>query len=220
MSTLTLRDISYRYKNTGQDVLRNVNWTFESGKLYAVAGPSGSGKSTLLSLMAGLDTPTAGELLLDGQCYQTLDLNRIRREKLSMIFQAFQLFPLLTALENVCFPMEANGVSKADARNRAAALLNEVGIGADKQKRYPANLSGGEQQRVAIARALSTGAGLLLADEPTGNLDEAHSIQVMELLLALAHTSDRCVIVVTHDLELASRADQLLYMKGGTLVSG
>ena len=218
MSTLTLRDVCYRYKNTKQDVLRNVNRTFEDGKLYAVAGPSGSGKSTLLSLMAGLDTPTAGELLLDGQRYQTLDLDRIRREKLSMVFQAFQLFPLLTAIENVCFPMEANGVSQATARNRAVELLNEVGIGTDKQKRYPANLSGGEQQRVAIARALSTGAGLLLADEPTGNLDEANSMQVMGLLLELAHTSNRCVIVVTHDLELASCADQILHMKNGTLI--
>lgn len=217
MSELTLQHVSYRYKNSNRDVLRNVDGKFEGGKLYAVVGPSGSGKSTLLSLMAGLDTPTGGDLLLDNQSYSTLDLDQVRREKLSMIFQAFQLFPLLTAIENVCFPMEANGVPKAEAKRQAVRLLNEVGIDAEKHRRYPANLSGGEQQRVAIARALSTGAGVLLADEPTGNLDEANSAQVMDLLLDLAHRTGRCVIVVTHDLDLASRADQIRSMRDGTL---
>lgn len=217
MSELTLQHVSYRYKNSNRDVLRNVDGKFEGGKLYAVVGPSGSGKSTLLSLMAGLDTPTGGDLLLDNQSYSTLDLDQVRREKLSMIFQAFQLFPLLTAIENVCFPMEANGVPNAEAKRQAVRLLNEVGIDAEKHRRYPANLSGGEQQRVAIARALSTGAGVLLADEPTGNLDEANSAQVMDLLLDLAHRTGRCVIVVTHDLDLASRADQIRSMRDGTL---
>lgn len=217
MPELTLQNVCYRYKNADRDVLRNVNGRFEGGKLYAVVGPSGSGKSTLLSLMAGLDTPAGGDLLLDNQSYKALDLDRTRREKLSMIFQAFQLFPLLTAIENVCFPMETNGVPKAEAKRRAAELLNGVGIEAEKHRRYPANLSGGEQQRVAIARALSTGAGVLLADEPTGNLDETNSTQIMDLLLALAHNTGRCVIVVTHDLNLASRADHILYMRDGTL---
>lgn len=217
MSALTLQDVCYRYKNTGRDVLHNISCTFQGGNVYAIVGPSGSGKSTLLSLMAGLDTPTHGELTLDQVSYQTMDLDCTRREKLSMIFQAFQLFPLLTAVENVSFPMEVNGVTKAEARRRAAELLEEVGIDPGKHRRYPANLSGGEQQRVAIARALSTGAGVLLADEPTGNLDEANSIQVMDLLLHLAHNLGRCVIVVTHDLDLASRADQILYMRDGTL---
>lgn len=217
MSKLTLQDVCYRYKKTDRDVLRRVNCEFQGGKVYAILGPSGSGKSTLLSLMAGLDTPTHGGLTLDDKPYDTMDLDRTRREKLSMIFQAFQLFPRLTALENVAFPMEATGVSKAEAKRRAGDLLNQVGIQEEKHRRYPSNLSGGEQQRVAIARALSTGAGVLLADEPTGNLDEANSIQVMDLLLRLAHTSDRCVIVVTHDLDLASRADQILHMRDGML---
>lgn len=219
MSELTLKNLTFRYKNTNQDVLSNVNFTFESGKLYAIVGPSGSGKSTLLSLMAGLSTPTDGDILLDNQSYKSLNLDQLRREKLTVIFQAFHLFPLLTAIENVSFPMEINGLSLAESMPRAAKLLEEVGIGNEKHKRYPANLSGGEQQRVAIARALSTGAGILLADEPTGNLDEDNSIQVMELLLELAHTKDRCVIVVTHDLELAARADQILPMKDKTLCS-
>lgn len=218
MSKLTLQDVCYRYKNTDRDVLHRISCTFQSGKVYAIVGPSGSGKSTLLSLMAGLDTPTHGGLTLDNERYETMDLDRTRREKISMIFQAFQLFPLLTAVENVAFPMETNGVSKVEARHRAGDLLIEVGIQAEKHSRYPANLSGGEQQRVAIARALSTGAGVLLADEPTGNLDEANSVQVMDLLLHLAHASDRCVIVVTHDLDLASQADQMLHMRDGMLM--
>lgn len=217
MSELTLQEVCYRYKNTDRDVLHRISCKFEGGTVYAIVGPSGSGKSTLLSLMAGLDTPTHGELKLDQASYKTMDLDRTRREKLSMIFQAFQLFPLLTSVENVSFPMETNGVSKAEAKRRATELLAEVGIDAEKHRRYPSNLSGGEQQRVAIARALSTGAGILLADEPTGNLDEANSIQVMDLLLHLAHALGRCVIVVTHDLDLASRADKILYMRDGTL---
>ena len=217
MSELTLKNLMFRYKNTNQDVLSNVIFTFESGKLYAIVGPSGSGKSTLLSLMAGLLSPTEGEVLLDDQSYKSLNLDQLRREKLTVIFQAFHLFPLLTAIENVSFPMEINGLPLAESMPKAAKLLEEVGISGEKHKRYPANLSGGEQQRVAIARALSTGAGILLADEPSGNLDEANSIQVMDLLLELAHTRNRCVIVVTHDLELAARADQVLPMKDKTL---
>ncbi len=217
MSELILNNVCYRYKKAEKDVLTGVDSKFEAGKLYAVVGPSGSGKSTLLSLMAGLDEPTGGELFLDGENYKALDLDRVRREKLSMIFQAFQLFPLLTVMENVCFSMEANGVSKSDARKRAAEFLKSVGIGEEKHRRFPANLSGGEQQRVAIVRALSTGAGILLADEPTGNLDETNSAQVMDILLELAHSMGRCVIVVTHDLELAARADLVLHMRGGTL---
>ena len=217
MSELTLKNLMFRYKNTNQDVLSNVNFTFESGKLYAIVGPSGSGKSTLLSLMAGLLSPTEGDVLLDDQSYKSLNLDQLRREKLTVIFQAFHLFPLLTAIENVSFPMEINGLPLAESMPKAAKLLEEVGISGEKHKRYPANLSGGEQQRVAIARALSTGAGILLADEPSGNLDEANSIQVMDLLLELAHTRNRCVIVVTHDLELAARADQVLPMKDKTL---
>ena len=217
MSELTLKNLTFRYKNTNQDVLSNVIFTFESGKLYAIVGPSGSGKSTLLSLMAGLLSPTEGDVLLDNQSYKSLNLDQLRREKLTVIFQAFHLFPLLTAIENVSFPMEINGLPLAESMPKAAKLLEEVGIGSEKHRRYPANLSGGEQQRVAIARALSTGAGILLADEPSGNLDEANSVQVMELLLELAHARNRCVIVVTHDLELAARADQVLPMKDKTL---
>ena len=217
MSELTLQQVSYRYPGGSRYALDGISGTFSAGKLYAVIGPSGSGKSTLLSLMAGLDRPTEGSLQLNGSDYRSLNLDRCRRQEIAMIFQAFQLFPLLTVLENVCFPMEANGVKQKEAKAKAKELLTSVGISEEQHKRYPANLSGGEQQRVAIARALSSGAGIILADEPTGNLDTANGNQVMEILLRLAHEEGRCVIVVTHDMDIADQADEVWRMKDGAL---
>ena len=217
MSELTLQQVSYRYPGGSRYALDGISGTFSAGKLYAVIGPSGSGKSTLLSLMAGLDRPTEGSLQLNGSDYRSLNLDRCRRQEIAMIFQAFQLFPLLTVLENVCFPMEANGVKQKEAKAKAKELLTSVGISEEQYQRYPANLSGGEKQRVAIARALSSGAGIILADEPTGNLDTANGNQVMEILLRLAHEEGRCVIVVTHDMDIAAQADEVWRMKDGAL---
>ena len=217
MSELTLQQVSYRYPGGSRYALDGISGTFSAGKLYAVIGPSGSGKSTLLSLMAGLDRPTEGSLQLNGSDYRSLNLDRCRRQEIAMIFQAFQLFPLLTVLENVCFPMEANGVKQKEAKAKAKELLTSVGISEEEYQPYPANLSGGEQQRVAIARALSSGAGIILADEPTGNLDTANGNQVMEILLRLAHEEGRCVIVVTHDMDIAAQADEVWRMKDGAL---
>ena len=217
MSELTLQQVSYRYPGGSRYALDGISGTFSAGKLYAVIGPSGCGKSTLLSLMAGLDRPTEGSLQLNGSDYRSLNLDRCRRQEIAMIFQAFQLFPLLTVLENVCFPMEANGVKQKEAKAKAKELLTSVGISEEQHQRYPANLSGGEQQRVAIARALSSGAGIILADEPTGNLDTANGNQVMEILLRLAHEEGRCVIVVTHDMDIAAQADEVWRMKDGAL---
>ena len=217
MSELTLQQVSYRYPGGSRYALDGISGTISAGKLYAVIGPSGSGKSTLLSLMAGLDRPTEGSLQLNGSDYRSLNLDRCRRQEIAMIFQAFQLFPLLTVLENVCFPMEANGVKQKEAKAKAKELLTSVGISEEQHQRYPANLSGGEQQRVAIARALSSGAGIILADEPTGNLDTANGNQVMEILLRLAHEEGRCVIVVTHDMDIAAQADEVWRMKDGAL---
>ena len=217
MSELTLQQVSYRYPGGSRYALDGISGTFSAGKLYAVIGPSGSGKSTLLSLMAGLDRPTEGSLQPNGSDYRSLNLDRCRRQEIAMIFQAFQLFPLLTVLENVCFPMEANGVKQKEAKAKAKELLTSVGISEEQHQRYPANLSGGEQQRVAIARALSSGAGIILADEPTGNLDTANGNQVMEILLRLAHEEGRCVIVVTHDMDIAAQADEVWRMKDGAL---
>ena len=217
MSTLTMNHVTYTYKNAGSPAVNDASFAFEPGKLYAIVGPSGSGKSTLLSMMAGLDLPTEGEVRYDGTSLREMDLDRYRREDISMIFQAFQLFPLLTVQENVCYPMELAGAAPGDAKERAAQYLARVGITAEQMKRFPANLSGGEQQRVAIARALASGARTFLADEPTGNLDVANTENIMELLCQLAHEDGYCVIVVTHDMEVAQKADVRLEMHGGVL---
>ncbi|MGB4594960.1 MAG: ABC transporter ATP-binding protein [Anaerolineaceae bacterium] len=217
MTELSLENVTYRYKGANRNVVDSVNCTFEGGRLNAVVGPSGSGKTTLLSLMAGLDQPTQGSIFIDGEALAELDLDRYRRERVSMIFQAFQLFPLLTVLENVCFPMELNGLSPKEAASRAGTFLASVGIDEDKFKRYPTNLSGGEQQRVAIARSLASGARLLLADEPTGNLDKANGENVVEILRQLAHEQGYCVVIVTHDHAVAERCDRVWHMSDGVL---
>jgi putative ABC transport system ATP-binding protein len=218
MSTLKLEEVSYQYKNGDRKVVNNVSCMFGSGKVSAVVGPSGSGKTTLLSLMAGLDQPTEGRILLDGEELASMDLDQYRRERVAMVFQAFHLFPLLTMLENVCFPMELNGIARSDAKSKARELLTSVGIGAEKHRRYPSNLSGGEQQRVAIARSLASGARVILADEPTGNLDKANGENVIEILQQLAHQQRYCVVVVTHNLEIAERSDKVWSMSDGVLV--
>ena len=214
---LKIDNISYRYKNSDRDVLKNISASFESGKIQAVVGPSGSGKTTLLSIMAGLDRPVSGKLTIDGEDLSVMNLDSYRRERISMIFQAFQLFPLLTAIENVCMPMQMSGMDKKSARLKAEALLESVGIDSSKHRRYPANLSGGEQQRVAIARALSSGARVILADEPTGNLDLANGEAVMSILRKLAHKDGYCIIIVTHDMDIAEASDVVYRMSDGIM---
>jgi ABC-type lipoprotein export system ATPase subunit len=218
MPELRLENVSYQYKNADRKVVNSVTCRFEGGRLNAVVGPSGSGKTTLLSLLAGLDQPTQGEIYIDGEPLSGLDLDQYRRERVSMIFQAFHLFPLLTTLENVCFPMELNGVPREEIPQSAKAHLVSVGITEDKFNRYPANLSGGEQQRVAIARTLATGAQVLLADEPTGNLDKANGDKLIEILGQLAHDRGYCVIIVTHDPGIAERCDKVWHMSDGVLM--
>ena len=217
MSELVIENVSYRYKNADRLALNNVTCAFKPGQVTAVVGPSGSGKTTLLSIMAGLDRPESGKVLLDGGDLAGMDLDAYRRKDVSVIFQAFQLFPLLTVMENVCYPMELSGVGTKAARIRAKELLESVGIGEEKFRRFPANLSGGEQQRVAIARSLATGAGVLLADEPTGNLDGENSRNVVELLTRLAHEEGYCVIIVTHDPAIAEASDLVFRMADGVL---
>ncbi|MCL2235575.1 MAG: ABC transporter ATP-binding protein [Defluviitaleaceae bacterium] len=215
---LKIENLIYRYKKSDVDTLKNLDAEFEAGKLNVLLGPSGSGKTTLLSILAGLDRPTSGSVSANGNNLSDMDLNQYRREYIAMIFQAFQLFPLLTAMENVCYPMEQNGAAKQEAIKHAKTLLESVGISEEKHKRYPSNLSGGEQQRVAIARALSTGAKIVLADEPTGNLDVANGDAVIEILKKLAHQQGYCVIVVTHNLDIAEIADVVYRMSDGVLV--
>jgi ABC-type lipoprotein export system ATPase subunit len=217
MPELKLENVSYQYKHGDRKVVSEVTCLFEGGKLNSVLGASGSGKTTLLSLMAGLDQPTQGHIYIDGESLADLDLDQYRRERVSMIFQAFHLFPLLTALENVCFPLQLNGVSREEISEKAKSFLSSVGITDEKIKRYPANLSGGEQQRVAIARTLATGAHVVLADEPTGNLDKANGDKLIEILGQLAHERGYCVIIVTHDPSIAERSDKVWSMSDGEL---
>jgi len=215
---LNIENVTYSYKNSDRDVLKGISADFEGGRLQSIVGPSGSGKTTLLSIMAGLDRPKAGAVTIEGDDLAGMDLDQYRRERISMIFQAFQLFPLLTAIENVCYPMELNGIDRKKAAARAKELLESVGIDEEKHKRYPANLSGGEQQRVAIARSLSSGARVILADEPTGNLDKENGEAVIAILRKLAHEDGYCVIVVTHNMEIAEASDVVFQMSDGLLV--
>lgn len=217
MAELTLQRVSYRYPRATRDALQGVECRFQAGEVTAVVGPSGSGKTTLLSIMAGLDRPTSGEVLVDERELSKMNLDAYRRQYVSVIFQAFHLFPLLTVLENVCFPLELLGIHAKEAKEQARKNLELVGIGEEKHRRYPSQLSGGEQQRVAIARALSSGAKILLADEPTGNLDGENSRNIVEILMRLAHEAGYCVVIVTHDLAIADAADVVYTVADGVL---
>lgn len=221
MSILELRDAHYTYKSKYQQVhaLRGVTCAFDEGSVYAVIGKSGSGKSTMLSLMAGLELPGEGEVLYRGQPTAALELDRYRRESVAVIYQNFRLFPLMTALENVMYPMELCGKHPRESAGRAGELILSTGLPESVFNRYPAMLSGGEQQRVAIARALASGARLLLADEPTGNLDSASSELVVSILEKLAHEQNYCVIIVTHDYGILSHTDHVFRMNDGLLTA-
>jgi len=199
-------------------ILHPLDLTIDAGRVVAITGPSGSGKSTLLGLLAGLDAPSSGSVILDGVDITALDedsLARLRGTRIGFVFQFFHLLPSLTALENVLVPMEIAGVPKAAAR--AKSLLDEVGL-QDRGHHYPSQLSGGEQQRVAIARALANNPPIVLADEPTGNLDSATGHSVIELLLAVNRTRKTTLVLVTHDPELAAVADVAIALRDGRVV--
>ena len=199
-------------------ILHSTSLRFEAGRAIAITGPSGSGKSTLLGLVAGLDAPTTGRILIDGTDITALDeeaLARLRGAKIGIVFQFFHLLPSLTAYENILVPMEIAGAAGAAARARE--LLTEVGL-TDRATHYPSQLSGGEQQRVAIARALANNPAVLLADEPTGNLDTATGQQVIELLVDVSRRHKRTLVIVTHDPALAAMADETVALRDGRVV--
>ena len=206
MTILELNHVGFRYR-PDRPVLEDVNCRFETGVFYALVGKSGAGKSTLLSLMAGLDLPTEGEILFEGRTTAGMDLSEYRRRYASVIYQDFALLPLLTVQENIQYPMALCGVPPQEAAQQARELARRVSLPEELLDRYPSRISGGEQQRVAIARSLTLDRRLLLADEPTGNLDSENSDIVIDLLRRLAHEEDRCVIVVTHDLSVMDQAD-------------
>lgn len=219
MKTLSAEHVTFTYQGKYQKVeaLKDVNCTFETGKLYCVIGHSGSGKSTLLSLLAGLGRPGRGQILADGQDLAEIGYDRYRREMVSVIYQAFCLFPALTVLENVMYPMEISGRKRKEAERKARELLAKVGLSEELYRKFPAMLSGGEQQRTAIARALASSAKTILADEPTGNLDSENGKKILGILEELVEKENYCVVIVTHDLEIAARADVLYRMKDGKL---
>ena len=199
-------------------ILHPLDLRIEAGGVVAITGPSGSGKSTLLGLIAGLDAPSTGRILIDGADITAMSedaLARFRGTRIGFVFQFFHLLPSLTAVENVRVPLEIAG--KRDPASRADALLSEVGLG-PRRHHYPSQLSGGEQQRVAIARALANDPAILLADEPTGNLDSGTGQQVIDLLLDVNRGRKTTVVLVTHDPELARRADMTISLRDGRVV--
>jgi putative ABC transport system ATP-binding protein len=217
---IELRGVSKTVESGGRPltILHPLDLSIPSGQFLAILGPSGSGKSTLLGLLAGLDAPTTGEILVDGTDITKLgedDLARLRGEKIGFVFQFFHLVPSLTAMENVLVPMEI--ARRRDAVPRARRLLEEVGL-SDRGHHYPSQLSGGEQQRIAIARALANDPPIVFADEPTGNLDSATGAHIMELLLHVRRTRGTTLVLVTHEATLAALADDRLTLRDGRAV--
>jgi putative ABC transport system ATP-binding protein len=200
----------------------DVSFSVDDGEFASIVGTSGSGKSTLLSMLGGLDKPSDGSVRVDDQVISSgsdRELISYRRNKIGFVFQAFNLIPNLTALENVMLPMEFAKVPKADRASRAKELLDQVGLKDEKQLRRPSRLSGGEQQRVAIARALANKPRVILADEPTGNLDSKTGKVIFEMLKELTHTANTTVIIVTHDMNYAQKTDVTFRLEDGHLVS-
>lgn len=219
LEIIRAEQVSYIYKTKYQmtKAVKEVTCSFESGVLYAITGKSGSGKSTLLSLLAGLDLPTSGTLYIEGEDILCIDRDQYRMNQASVVYQAFHLFPLLTALENVMFPMELKRVNRKKAKKEAERLLQKVDLNEEVFRKFPRMISGGEQQRVAIARAMASGGKILLADEPTGNLDSKNEENIIELLKKLAHVDGYTVIVVTHNEKVAKESDVVLEMFDGEL---
>ena len=206
MAVLEMKGICYAYEK-GRPILSNVTTEFETGKMYAVLGPSGSGKTTMLSLIGGLDTPQKGEILFDGESITQCGIACHRRNHVSLIFQSYNLIDYMTPMENVALT----------AKKDALPMLLRLGLTAEEAKRNVMKLSGGQQQRVAIARALASDTPVILADEPTGNLDEDTAGEITGILIESAHELNKCVIVVTHSNELAAQADVVLKLKRGSL---
>ena len=206
MPTLELKNVSYAYEKS-KAVLQNVSAELETGKMYAILGPSGSGKTTLLSLLGGLDVPTQGSILFDGEDITAKGLEHHRRNHISLIFQSYNLIDYMTPVENV----------RLTAKLDDTPILKRLGLTKDETRRNVLKLSGGQQQRVAIARALASDAPIILADEPTGNLDADTAEEITAILKESAHTFGKCVVVVTHSGEVAKQADVVLEIKRGHL---
>lgn len=219
---LRLENINYSYIDGGYErqILKDLSYTFEAGKFYTILGPSGSGKTTLLSIIAGLDEATSGNVYFEGEDVKKMGLAKYRRNKISIVFQQYNLINYLTGLENILVAMsETDNKIPANKVDVAYALLNKFGIVKTKADRLVNQLSGGEQQRVAIARALSKNVNLIFADEPTGNLDTATENEIINVFKELAHTYNQTIVVVTHSEAVSQMSDQRLLLKDGKLIN-
>lgn len=216
---ILLKDVCYRYQGKYQTVqaVNGISYDFESGKLYAIVGKSGSGKTTLLSLMAGLDLPTSGDILINGVSTRDWNRSKMRREAVSVIYQNYNLFPLLTVEENIQYPLTLKKMPSKEALALAHEMRERVELPAAYDKRLPNHLSGGEQQRVAIARTLAQGSKILLADEPTGNLDSRSSRAVIDAFLQAKADLEATIFMVTHDSFAASFCDRVVILRDGVV---
>lgn len=217
MSILKLSDVSYKYDSTNKIILKGVTAEFDSGKLYAIMGKSGSGKTTLLSLISGLDICTEGTIDYNGNLLSKIDRDKYRAESVGVIFQSYNLLTNATPIENIVLSMNISKVKEKDKKKIAYELLEKVGVDRETADRKILKLSGGEQQRIGIARALAHNPDIIIADEPTGNLDGETEKNIMGILKALAHDENKCVIVVTHSKKVSTYADELLTLNCGNL---
>ena len=209
MGILKLENVGYRYKDAPKDsyVFKNINYEFEEGKMYAIKGKSGSGKTTLLSLITGLEKCTEGQILYNSKTLKKMNLNRYRNTDIGIVFQSYNLLPRLTAIENIMVSMEISKVKVKNKKQKALELMKSVGLGEEHAKRKILHLSGGEQQRIAIARSLSYNPKIIIADEPTGNLDKDTESEILKIFKHLAKEENKCVIIVTHSQNVCDAVD-------------
>lgn len=217
VSALALKDVTYRYPGADHDVLRGISAEFNPGQVHTIVGKSGSGKSTLLSLMAGLDVCGGGEIAFEGRSLSSSDRDRYRAKDIGVVFQGFNLVTNATAVENIVLSMNIAGSEIRDKSAHAFLLLEQLGISEADASRPVLKLSGGQQQRVGIARALSHDPAVIIADEPTGNLDQKTEAEILEIFTHLAHVENRCIIIVTHSTRVTQIADVILGITSGTM---
>ncbi|MBW6411001.1 ABC transporter ATP-binding protein [Clostridium weizhouense] len=218
MSLLSLKDVGYRYEGTKKYIFNNINIDFEPGKVYGIIGKSGAGKSTLLSVISGLDTCSVGKVLYKDKSLRKVDRDDYRAKDIGVIFQGYNLLLNATAKENILLSMNISGVKEKNETKFVYNLLKDVGIDEDKANRKVLKLSGGEQQRIGIARALANNPDIIIADEPTGNLDGDTEDKIMKILVSLAHEHNKCVIIVTHSKKVCTYLDEIWGLKGGNLL--
>lgn len=220
MSLLTFKDVSYYYQDGGKrvDILSQANYRFEKGKTYAIVGASGSGKTTSISLAGGLDVPKEGEILYQDQSLKKIGLNKYRRQNVSIVFQSYNLITYMNACQNVVNAMEIAHIQESHKKQKALDIMASLGLSKEEATRDIRKLSGGQQQRIAIARAIAKDVALILCDEPTGNLDQDTSKGIIDTFIQLAHEHNKCVIIVTHDPQLARQMDHSLAIQNGQLV--